>query len=589
MPFDITQPYSIYGNAGGWDGNDSMLFFQGGAYYRRFAPYAEVTPDTNYTPSSSVGNYQAETLAYVSNGGASDQITLDALDAFIVAGRSSGWWAELVEVWPFCGSTLAASLVKLKHAGQATLTNFNFVEADYSQADGFGTMATNTTKYLDSGFIPSASSVVYNDVCLGIEFLDYNKNNALNATWTIFSWPLGSISQTGANPQLTVGDEATGFGSQANMTTYSAYGFNLYNASASLVQSWRAGAVTRYGGTPTSATFATSITLWASKLNNNTTYYSSGKNGLIVIGNALTDAQAISLNRAAAALRKAIRKPTAPLYTSVGDSITQGSTVTSYSDTYVQQLANKFGAQLVNQAQGSASLSTTATTAVPHYYAINSRYLYATYDKSQFISLMIGTNDMANDGAVSGTAGLITTYQTNLTTILPIMKRSGARVVCAGPPYRSDTGSSDLTKQAAYTAAAAAAAKAARVPFVDMYRRFTDTGSTATYLADVVHPNDAGHRLMYAAFADGFDGLLVRIPSISPGAIGAGAIVTVAVTVLNAVAGMPVRCIPVTNPEAGVVYTAAVTANDTVTVSVYSVTALTPAALFVRLEVVCGY
>jgi hypothetical protein len=146
-----------------------------------------------------------------------------------------------------------------------------------------------------------------------------------------------------------------------------------------------------------------------------------------------------------------------------------------------------------------------------------------------------------------------------------------------------------LAKQVLYQAAAAAAAKAAQVPFADLYRKFLDTGTPNTYLAQANHPNDAGHVLMAQGMADAWDGLLTGTPSISPGAIGAGAVVDVTTTILNAVVGMPVRCIPMTKPEAGVTYTAVVTANDVVTVSVYSATALTPAARFTRIEVVSGY
>lgn len=48
MAFDITQPYSIFVTAGGWDSGDSRLFVQSGVYYRPFSPYTAVTPDTSY-------------------------------------------------------------------------------------------------------------------------------------------------------------------------------------------------------------------------------------------------------------------------------------------------------------------------------------------------------------------------------------------------------------------------------------------------------------------------------------------------------------------------------------------------------------
>jgi len=53
MPFDISQPYSVLANAGGWNGGgDSYVYLQDAVYYLPFAPYDEVTPDTSYTPPS---------------------------------------------------------------------------------------------------------------------------------------------------------------------------------------------------------------------------------------------------------------------------------------------------------------------------------------------------------------------------------------------------------------------------------------------------------------------------------------------------------------------------------------------------------
>lgn len=523
-------------------------------------------------------------------GGLVGASVIAAIDQWVTTGKADGWWDKLIEVWPFCGSNLASALVKLKHApGAPLLTNANFVAADYSQEEGFGKMSGNTNAILNTGFTPSASGVVYNDVCFGVEFLDFPKTNQIDQTFGALAWPVGSTGQIGINGQLTVGDEVTGFGSQANMSSFCPDGFNLYNANSTVVQSFKAGARTRYGGAPTSAVFAFPITLWGAKLNNNVTYYSNGKMGMVFIGNALTDAQCISINRATINLRKAIRKPRDGLLIAVGDSQTRGSNATSYKASYIFQLAAKIGAAVVNQAQAGGLLSTINTSSIPNYPTAYSFRADATYEKARAIVVCIGTNDIATDAAVDGTAGTISTYQSNLTTMLTDYKATGARVICGGPAYRSDTAQSSLTKQAAYQAAAAAAAKSAGVPFADLYRKIGDQTTPGNFLSQPNHPNDAGHALMAQAMADAWGGLLTRTLSVAPGAIGAGAVVDVAVTILNAVAGMPVRCIPVTKPEAGVTYTAAVTANDTVTVSVYSATALTPAALFVRLEVVCGY
>jgi hypothetical protein len=58
----------------------------------------------------------------------------------------------------FAGANLTAALVKLKHAGQATLTNNNFVSGDYAETGANGGLAGNgSTKYLGTGFNASTS------------------------------------------------------------------------------------------------------------------------------------------------------------------------------------------------------------------------------------------------------------------------------------------------------------------------------------------------------------------------------------------------------------------------------------------------
>ncbi len=50
MAFDPSAPFRLFATAGGWAGGDATLYEQGGSYYRRFAPYAQVTP--NFAPIS---------------------------------------------------------------------------------------------------------------------------------------------------------------------------------------------------------------------------------------------------------------------------------------------------------------------------------------------------------------------------------------------------------------------------------------------------------------------------------------------------------------------------------------------------------
>lgn len=553
------------------------------------ASYRKLAPDDS---QQSIGGDEID--AYVRAieraGSSIDSATLAALDRFVRTGRAAGWWDKLIEVAPFCGTTLAGALVKLKHAGTESLANTNFAEADFSQDEGFGKLTGNTNAYLDTGFVPSLNGITSSDICFGVELLGFTKTNAPDASFGTTGWPLGSMTQGAAEPPLAVAEAGGGFGPASNRASMAPFGFNLYNATASVVQSFKAGALTRYGGAPTPATFGHSITLMATRRVDNNLYYANVKMGLVILGKALTDAQCISLAKAVETLRGSIRKQRSRPYIVVGDSISACQSTSSFATAFPYLVAAKIGATVIDHAQPDARVSIGFTAGgIPNHLSLVSRRAYSELSSAALISLMGGTNDMSSDGAVGGTAGTITTYGTNIGTMLAAFKATGARVICLSAPYRTDTGSHNTTKQEAYAAAAAAAAKAAGVPFANIYQKISDTGSAATYMADQVHPNSLGHALIAQAAIDAFDGLLTRTVSIAPGALTANTPGTVAVTILNAVVGMPVRCIPLTAPQGGVTYTAAVTGNDTVTVSVNSATSLTPSALSCRLEVVCGY
>lgn len=97
--------------------------------------------------------------AVTSAGGTYSGGTLAAVSAFAVSAKASGYWTKLNRINLFCGDQLAAALVPLKRGGgSATDTNVNFVGGDYTEATGL--TGNGTTKYLDTGLIPSASLTI---------------------------------------------------------------------------------------------------------------------------------------------------------------------------------------------------------------------------------------------------------------------------------------------------------------------------------------------------------------------------------------------------------------------------------------------
>jgi hypothetical protein len=82
---------------------------------------------------------------------------LAALDRFIRDCQNSGAWAKVQEVYPLCGSNLAAAMVKLKYVAVQNMTAVNFVDADFASS-GFarGITGNGTTKYVDTLFPQSS-------------------------------------------------------------------------------------------------------------------------------------------------------------------------------------------------------------------------------------------------------------------------------------------------------------------------------------------------------------------------------------------------------------------------------------------------
>jgi hypothetical protein len=105
----------------------------------------------------SVVRFEPETLTYqaaiAAAGGTMNVAVLRHVDDFVVEAKARGFWSALIEVGPFCGDNLAAALVKLKHAGQVTLTNTGFVGGDYVESGVNGGLNGGNNKSLNTGYV----------------------------------------------------------------------------------------------------------------------------------------------------------------------------------------------------------------------------------------------------------------------------------------------------------------------------------------------------------------------------------------------------------------------------------------------------
>ena len=109
------------------------------------------------------------------NGGLQDEIDVKSVDTFVLEMyrlglRNTNGNNVLLDVMPFAGGNLAGCLTKLWHLPSApTITNFNFVEGDYSRNSGL--TGNGTSKYLNSNVI--LAGVLDNSVSFGV----YNRSS----------------------------------------------------------------------------------------------------------------------------------------------------------------------------------------------------------------------------------------------------------------------------------------------------------------------------------------------------------------------------------------------------------------------------
>lgn len=93
-------------------------------------------------PSAASYTYQSETLTYgtaiTNNGGTISIGDFLAVDTFVVAAKSHGYWSNIVDCSPFAGDQTNAAFVKLKSMNSGILvTNKGFLATDYDKTKGF--------------------------------------------------------------------------------------------------------------------------------------------------------------------------------------------------------------------------------------------------------------------------------------------------------------------------------------------------------------------------------------------------------------------------------------------------------------------
>lgn len=534
---------------------------------------------------------QQETINFhnriIDLGGYIDSQTLAAIDAFIVRGKSAGWWSLLVEVWPFVGRKLTSSLQKLKYSAASAITNYNLVEGDYTQEDGMGPLTGATGTYLDPNFTPSSAGIAKATLHFGISMCCVDIAGLGGYAFS------DNHSGSADDHALFAYQNSGSFGTQGNYWSFNNWLPRVValNVASGVKKQWVDGfKFVDYTANLAGSELTAPITMFRSK-RYGTVEWGAGKFGMVVIGTGMTESMAADCHAAMMAFEKAVGRKAfqGENVVTIGDSITAGQVSSDYKyDTWASRVAWSIGKRLTNLGVSSMYLRVDGATSVGVY---PQRSQYAALEGRDVI-LAIGTNDIAAEPNKLNASPPYTNsadFQAKLTTTIQALINVGKRVTVVGPFYRDATvGTEGCCRAYQAAAAAAAAATTPPVAFVDGDRIFRDLSSPGSYMGDTVHPNSIGHnRIESFVTAMVMRKETIREPSIDFASINAGATGTVDVEVLNCSTTNSVvlegcgDTLPV-----GLRLSARVSATNTVTITAENTTSSTIDASAFRVRIV---
>jgi lysophospholipase L1-like esterase len=457
------------------------------------------------------------------------------------------------------------------------MTATSFVDADFDNSKGL--TATTAGKFLSTGFNPSAQGLTATNFTMAAARLQFSRSNT-----SVF---VSSIPTSGeGSPVIDFNTMAI---TRTNQTTAASDG-QRHVVMVGRSGSWagfsdgikiQAGIVSL---TPTANTLQFEMTVFRGKTPDGVANNSVGDIGMLCFGPALTDAQALSLNRAMMQFTYDVRtwfykKNTT--FSVLGDSNGQGW---QSGGTWAQLLTRDLGWREWNHAQSGSRMNVDFSGVLS---GLN-RYLSVIDLQPDYGFIALGTNDALNDGQTNGNSTTSTALTTNLNTVIAGYKNNRIRAFVLGVPYSA---SINATKAALYNAAGASAAKTNSVPYVDLYTLFNDTGTPGTYFTDGIHFNTTGYQMVADAIRLRLNGMMFRQLAFDFPSIAANSQADLTVTIYNAVAGNAVNAVPLSALEAGLVPFAFVSANDVVTIRLTNTTgaAIDPASIQWKVTVYPNY
>lgn len=199
-------------------------------------------------------------------------------------------------------------------------------------------------------------------------------------------------------------------------------------------------------------------------------------------------------------------------FVAFGDS-TCSSSASDAAHRWPNIVAAAQGWTLTNSGADGTVLQNTVQNTVATIGAAANNNGRDTYDNRildyapDTVAILYGLNDLRlNDVAFSAAE-----FETDLTAVINAVIATGTHadhIYVGSPPYIPaasyaayapwDGGSA--VKHAQYVAACAAAAAATGATYIDVYQWMIDNGGDALIAVDGIHPNDAGHAAIAAAF-----------------------------------------------------------------------------------------
>ena len=408
-----------------------------------------------------------------------------AYDGLVTSLKANGVWDKLVELTVMMGGTFAGALVKLKYdtgtwapgTGTAPITNFGFVEADYSPL--YGLTGDGTGKYLDTNCWPTYFGLTGTNQCFGVfvssdagnmEGISFG-NGQYYVAYYSGDMAIGSITVNhGGAPTVglhvvTMDDDST-----------AKYYFNgeLYSATVldSPAQPDTQPSVFRFNGG----------------------LYSDNRIRAYLISNNLTAADVRALDHAMSQFIGRIaatrRNDTVVV---LGDSITRGVMASDLDGanvhSYPALVAEQLGLELVRYGHDAQTLCYKDLTNL----LVGERvYIGQVCDRNpRKVVIAYGTNDVNADAASNSPDLYCRTYVAVVQRIVLMTGLRPADVVICGPTYlQTYQNQGSDARCVEYDRAAQQAALLTGCAYAGVREAMLAAGEVT---ADGIHPRDDGH------------------------------------------------------------------------------------------------